>query len=117
MNSIQKKIAIVLVLVVVLLLIYSAIPAVIASNPSTMKEGNYYHLFGHIVDIFSSSNESVFVLNDSGQIIVVSYNGPVPSVGSNVLVSGKFDGKIIPGIGNTYLFHASSVVQWYVFFP
>jgi hypothetical protein len=112
---VKKKVIVTIVAVILIaLLVYSLIPVTVATSPKQMHNDQQYYAFGKIESYFSINNESVFLLNDSGTLVLVTYNGTTPPVGADALVHGTFVNVTIFGYSYGGIIRSSSVTQWYI---
>ncbi len=110
-----SKLAIaVVVIVVVGIAIYAMIPVTLAANPHHLKNKQSYFVYGKVQTDLTVNDVSVFLLNDSGSLIAVEYNGTAPDVNSTVLVHGEFLNATFFGISYGGYIVASGVYNWYI---
>jgi cytochrome c-type biogenesis protein CcmE len=102
------------VIVVVGIAIYAMIPVTMAANPHHLKNKQNYFVYGTVQSDLSVNDMSVFLLNDSGSMIAVEYNGTVPAVNSTVLVHGEFLNVTFFGMSYGGIIVANGVYNWYL---
>ncbi len=109
-----KKLQIGIVLaMVVAITIYALIPSVLAANPNHLKNDQNYYVYGKVDGEFGINGHSVFLLNDSGTMLLVNYNGTLPPMNSTVLVSGEYINTTFFGFTYGGVLMAKAVYNWY----
>ncbi len=109
-----KKLQIGIVLaIVVVIAIYALIPSALATNPHHLKNDQNYYVYGKVYSEFSINGHSVFLLNDSGTVLLVNYNGTLPPMNSTVLVSGEYVNTTFFGFTYGGVLMAKAVYNWY----
>ncbi|SMD31326.1 hypothetical protein [Picrophilus oshimae] len=111
----MKKGAIIAVIIIIGLFIYGVLPSLVNTNPASMQKGKTYYIYGTVESVVTINNKTEMLVNDNGNNIYVSYNGPGQAVNSTVLIYGTYQGPILTGFGTHfgYMIHAINIYKWY----
>ncbi len=111
MKKSDKIIIAIVFIIIIIIAFYGILPLTLNTSTSAMHNNDSYYVYGNITSVFTYNNRTAMEVDDYGNNIFVLYNGSVPSVGSHVLVHGKYESTLLgPSI------EANSVIKWYYTF-
>ncbi len=111
MEKSHQRIMAIAFIIIIIIILYGILPLVLNTSTTSMHDNKSYYVYGNITNIITVNNKSFMEVNDYGNNIFVSYNGSVPSLGSYVLVHGKYEPTLLgPEI------QANSIIKWYYSF-
>ncbi len=111
---VSKLLAAIAVMVIVAIAAYALIPVVVATSPPQMKDHHDYYAYGRVSSDISVNGHSLFLLNESGSILAVEYNGTNPALNSTVLVHGEYLNFTFLGYSYGGVLIANEVFNWYL---
>ncbi len=111
MKKSHQRIMVVVFIIIILIALYGILPLTLNTSTTSMHDNKSYYVYGNITNVITINNRSYMRVDDYGKNIFVAYNGSVPSVGSYVLVHGKYESSFF---GPTI--QANSVTKWYYTF-
>ncbi len=111
---VSKLLAAIAVIVVVAIAVYALIPVTVATSPHQMKDHHEYYAYGRVSSDLSVNGHSLFLLNDSGSMVAVEYNGTSPALNSTVLVHGEYLNFTFFGYSYGGVMEADEVFNWYL---